>query len=298
MRSQAWISLNRTQRTIHLVRGLAALHPDWVFCGVTAAVVHGLSVPFPAQQGIEVAVMRRSHSRSHGIIRRRVIKLPAGTPVEIDGILVTDLAQTTVDCLRHLNFRQGLAIADSSLRTSGHNAEELADYLERHARGKHGIAQARMTASHANPLSENGGESTARAVMHELGFAPPELQVPMADPLGSGHVYRPDFRWNNRDGSVTLGELDGIEKYVNPAMTGPGGTVAALAAERRRESRLTAARVGIARFSFGEVANVFALERILVGFKVERDHEPLIRLPRRRGISQEDRVPLSAYGLD
>ncbi|MFR4548210.1 MAG: hypothetical protein ACLT4Y_07835 [Bifidobacterium breve] len=37
-----WDQLDQHERTRHIVRSLALWHPQWVFCGPTAAVMHGL----------------------------------------------------------------------------------------------------------------------------------------------------------------------------------------------------------------------------------------------------------------
>ncbi|QOY61029.1 hypothetical protein [Thermophilibacter immobilis] len=37
-RSDSWNELTTSQRTTHVLRGLHELHPDWTFCGISAAV--------------------------------------------------------------------------------------------------------------------------------------------------------------------------------------------------------------------------------------------------------------------
>lgn len=40
-----WESLDPHEQVRHIVRALAIQHPDWVFCGPTAAIMHGLDAP-------------------------------------------------------------------------------------------------------------------------------------------------------------------------------------------------------------------------------------------------------------
>ena len=69
----------------------------------------------------------------------------------------------------------------------------------------------------ADPRSESPGESRSRALIHQLGFAAPELQREVV--LPSGRQVRLDFDWV-ADG--VAGEFDGRVKYQGAA----AGTVA------------------------------------------------------------------------
>ena len=297
-RPARWDGLSPAQRTLWLARGMGRRRPGSVLCGVSAAVLFGLEVPYP--------LLRRLHLVSHGSPRRqkgsivvaRHAKRGFGV-VEVGDLLATSPEVTVIDCLRWSDFRKGLAIADSALRVFGWGTGHLVDLCDAERSGLRGITRARMTAAHADARSENGGESQARAAMWELGYAVPDLQVEVDDPLRPGHVRRVDFCWRHPDGRVTFGELDGMEKYENPEMA-TGGALRVLAAERRRESALTIARAGIARFSFVEAMDDATLRRILDAFDVPRDHDPL---PGHGAVSdhalvEHDFPPLEAYGLE
>lgn len=288
-RARLWDALPPTKRTLWTMRGLARLRPGLVFCGPSAAVAHGLEVPDRAQRRVHVAVPEGRHATRCPVARH----IETVRPVMASGVRATPLVRTTFDCMRWLGLRNGLVVADSALRDGGLSKETLQRYVSSMRTGFHGAAQARLTASLADARSENGGESIARAIMYELGFASPELQVEVRDPTGCGRPYRVDYCWRLPDGRLTYGELDGDEKYRNPAMTGPGGTLGALRAERRRESRITVGRVAILRFSLEEALDVVGFVRLLELFGVPRDHAPLIdaRPP------VEEVVPVEAYGL-
>ena len=101
--------------------------------------------------------------------------------------------------------------------------------------------------SHANGLSENGGESYARGVMIELGFKTPDLQVRLADPLNPSIEYRIDYGWDVGD-HLILGELDGKGKYADKG--GAPLDLGTVMAEREREARITTYRPVIFRFAF------------------------------------------------
>lgn len=290
-RKELWGQLDPTSRTVFVLRGLQQLHPDWVFCGRSAAVAYGLAVSWGVQDVIEIAsASGRARTADPHVVRRYVRGDEARTSF---GMRVTSPLRTLFDCMRTLGFREGLAIADSALHVGLVGHEELVRYVRGMRGGFAGAAQARETAELADPRPENGMESIARAVMRELGFAAPELQVPFEDPMRPGHVFRVDFCWTLPDGTVIVGELDGAEKYRNPLMSG-GSPGAALAAERRRESRISIGRPRIVRFTPEEVLDVAYLDRLLETYGVPRDREPTIEVP--AGPPAEP-VPVEAYGL-
>ena len=62
-----WNGLPRRSREEHILRGLAALHPDWTFCSASAALLHGLPVSYRQLKSAHIldpAFGR--HARRHG----------------------------------------------------------------------------------------------------------------------------------------------------------------------------------------------------------------------------------------
>ena len=282
-RARTWEALDVPEHMLHIMRALGAKHPDWVFCGVGAAVAHGLSVSYRLQTHIEVASASGTGRFSSRRVRRAYVDLASDEPVDVSGVRATSLARTTFDCMRTVEFGEALAIADSALRTGGLTREALVAYVDGKRTGYHGIAQARLVASLADPRSESGGESVARAVMWELGFAAPILQFEVQDPIEPGRTYRVDFCWVLDDGTLVFGELDGGEKYLDPAMTMGRDAIDVMRDERRREARLTAGQGRVVRFSMRDVADREGFARLLDTYGVPRDHDPVILppLPRR-----------------
>lgn len=297
-RAEHWERLRPDERARWVLRSLHDLHPDWVFCGPSAAALQGLSVSWGLLRTVHVAVLPKGYV-GHGIVVRH--PMSGIEPAYADGVPVTPLLRTTFDCARWLSFREGLAVADSALRAGCIPQEELVEYVDRMRGGYHGIEQARMTAAHADGRSESGGESKARAAMWELGFATPDLQVEVPNPFSGSGVYRVDFRWGLPDGTEVYGEHDGGEKYVNPQMNG-GSMLTALRDERAREALLTVTHASVVRFSPADVANTAFFDWLLRLYGVPKDHEPLIGLPGAGGIAAPEPpaielVPVDAYGL-
>lgn len=315
-RLESWNRLNKFERSRNMLLGVHDLHPGWTFCSTSAAVLMGLQVPFAViDRQVHVARTRPPKSRN-----RQVVYHDVYCDKVLDGgaVNTTSFELTAFDCMRAMGFRYGVAIADSLLSVSGMPKQQLVDYVVRRRGGFRGAPAARAAARFADARSANGGESVARAVMYELGFAVPELQVGFADPMDPSRAYYADFVWNlgcdsgggglaasasattgsraSVGDGLVIGELDGVEKYFDPVMNRGGGVDGALLRERRRESRLTIARSAIVRFSFEEVLDLGYFDRLLETFGVPRDHKPLVRIPRVPD-AMDERVPLEVYGV-
>ena len=261
IRNQTWSDLRPDTRDLYKIRTLAEQHPNWVFCRQSAALVHGLWIPWKACGDIHVMTTVDSHSpNGPGIARHHVGTLRS---VIVEGVRVTTLDRTAFDCLRSLPFEAGLGVADSWLHMTGGTREDLLNLVERMGISCPGVRQAWETASYSDGRSENGGESYARAVMIGLGFEAPELQVEVRDPIDPGHVYRPDYQWVLFDGSIVYGELDGLDKYSDSEMTGGLTPEQVRQNERIRESRIALPGCSVVRFSMRDVNDPVRLAAIL-----------------------------------
>lgn len=233
-----------------------ALHPGWTFCLFSAAVAHGLQVPQELLSRTHVAISPSESRRKHpGQVTCHIDK--GGGHVLADNIPCTTLMQTTLDCLCASTFRQGLAIVDSVLHHRLATKEQLIEYFAMYGKGRRGIKQARETLKYADGRSENGGESIVRAVIIELGFETPELQIEIEDPMMPGVSKRADLGWKLSDGRYILAELDGFAKYLTKGarhskVEKTELAVQSMRAERLRESHLNLTGAVILRFSFAQ----------------------------------------------
>ena len=264
------------ERTIRTIRTLGLLHPSWVFCGYSAAVIHGLQVPNNVLGSVHYCANGTSH-RGSPLIRHHLRLAPQDIVLNA-GVRVTSLRKTLVDCLCTSDFRVGLAITDSAIHWELAGKREIECWIEKDGKGRRGIRQARETVAWADGRSENGGESIARATMIKLGFVAPYLQVEVFDPMEPDNPKRGDFGWRLEDGSWVIGELDGLGKYrkggVDGTRNGLDAAIRALAAERRRESHLCLSGSKIVRFSMRDVLDTTHFERLLTAAGVPRREEP------------------------
>ena len=265
-----WESLSSIERELQKLRALSQLHPTWVFASFSAAILYGFSISYKRLGLVHVRCTRLSHTASGSSIQRHIVT--NDQIAEIDGIRVTSIARTLFDTVNSCRFPEGLALADSALRVSGMNNTELVE-LVKQIRGHYPNSwRAAETASLANGLAENGGESIARAAMIANGYMPPELQVGIPNPLDPADKYRVDFYWRLPNGNV-IGELDGHEKYKNPTMTKGRDIVEVLADERLRESSLTSSGAKVMRFSYKDAVNTPKLCRLLTAYGIPNGYE-------------------------
>lgn len=239
-----WDEIDARERSLECLRALAQKHPNWTFAGPSAAIAQGLSVSYRNAERVYIA--SDTTSRSSWLSRLYVTD---DIPVYANGVRVTSLVRTAYDCMRMLGFRRGLAVADSVLRTSGMQLEELSADIERRFGGCKGIGKVRDILPWADARSANGGESMARAAMIELGYEVPDLQHEIVEPIDGQHYFA-DYYWEIGPDHAVAGELDGKEKYANTDMTDGRDALAVMTDERLRESRISAREVQVMRFSY------------------------------------------------
>ncbi|WP_126412392.1 hypothetical protein [Actinomyces slackii] len=210
----------------------------------------------PADERPDAAQIRPGRRTVH---RRRVQHLEDHEVVVIDGLRVTALQRTVIDCALDLHPRDALVVVDGYLRrcalASGsedpesprfRRAEkkarsELRACLARH-RARRGRRRAETILEHASARSESPLESALRWVILQAGFPPPVLQLRVTGDRG---YYRVDIAW---PALAIFVEADGLMKYE-----ARDGRV--LAQEKMREDDLR--RLGtVLRFVWREVAAV------------------------------------------
>lgn len=276
-RAEVWGVLKWKVCAWRIIRTYAALHPDCVFCSMTAAFIHGLWVPkAEVLRGIHIL---ESHARtSRGVISHAI----DNSEVELVGdMMVTSCLRTAFDCMVALDFRNGLAVGDSLARVCSLNQTELLDMLVDRYAGYRGMGNVRLVMPHVDARSENGGESYARAVMIENRVMLPELQVEVPRPDGSGRVYRLDYCWDlphpvrvpvagAKPFSQVGGELDGMGKTEDEGMLGGRSMNRAYRDERTRESQITALGIPVLRFTFDMARDTLPLLKTLDMFGIPR----------------------------
>ena len=262
-RKTRWEELNRAQRHVEIVRALAIQHPEWTFCSYSAACLLGLEVSWRHLNVAHVCSATKPSARPGARIQRHRTE-PAGA-IDQGGTSVTPPIQTATDCLLQTGFADSMPIADSAISKLGLTREQLMGAVEKRASARNGraVRTALTTLRYADARAESGGESVARAVMIETGFAPDQLQYELTDPFDSTETMRTDFAWERQARELTLGELDGLVKYTDQTMLAGRTTAEVLVAERQREAHLSLYGHPLIRFTMNEVRSADMLAKKL-----------------------------------
>lgn len=263
--AQYWNALNEAERVRHIARCLATRYPSWVFAGPTAAAICNLDHQWSIHRsGLYVASSVRSGDKTDSVSRIFMTEIPVA---EAQGLRVTSVSRTLVDCALLLPFSKAFPIFDSAFR-NGVSEQSVRDAC---AGLRRDVSAVRRLLAHVDPRSENGGESLARAVMIEAGFQSPQLQRVFVDPRDSSHWYRVDFAWCFPGGYMVVGEYDGMAKYVDPAMTDRRTIQTVVSEQAERERDLYAWGVSrIVRFTYDDVARRQPLIDKLVSVEIPR----------------------------
>ena len=268
-----WKELDAASQHANIVRALGKLHPDWIFCDVSAAVIHGLRPSYELLDKVHVI----SSASPRYDAKPRVVKHEIKNPEEVSsqGVRVTSIARTATDCMRRLSFADGLAIADAACSHLNWSAQQLEEHVASLARAKltNGIEHALVTASYADGRAESGGESIARASFVQLGYQMPELQVYIPNPFDSDRYSRPDFLWLGAEGGPVDGELDGKKKYHlrRPRRTNGRLTTSefdAIYDEKMRDSQVSVYSIRSMRFSSAQGESPDQLEPLLQAYGI------------------------------
>lgn len=229
---------------LEVAGAIAATNSRAVGSHHSAAQVHGLSLVWqPRASRVELTRAPDDHgsrSRRPGILLHAAA-LPAEHVTRSRGVPVTSVARTVVDLARTMPFAEGVAAADSALRGRRTTPGELAAVLAECARWP-GVQRARRVVAFADPLAESVLESISRALFHEHGLPPPELQVVVGDE--DEIVGRVDFLWRRYR---TIAEADGALKYTEPARA---------LAQLNRDARLREAGFEVVHFTWPEITKV------------------------------------------
>ena len=242
--AKGWESAHSEVREIVLARAAQQnAHFSLVFSHVTAAALHGLPLWRHRPDRPHVMGGSQSNRSSCGPVIRHRDRWD-GEVVVRNGLRATSLARTVFDVLCTTSRETAIAAADAALRLAGgggrdldadavaafrEEVEQLIDAAFRHP----GVAQARELFAIADPSSDSPGESVSRLYLHDLGFAPIATQVRVAAPHGGS--FFADFGF-----AGLLGEYDGAQKYVDPAMLAGRTTAQAVADEKAREDWIRA----------------------------------------------------------
>jgi hypothetical protein len=242
----AWDALDARGRLVLRTRAVVLGSACSVASHGSAVALHDLPRVEQAADRVSVIDPRRTSTKTSPTLRTRPGQLSDEEVVALSDVRVTSLERTALDVALTAPFADAVMCVDAVLRRlvlpRGHRSgpevdEQLARrrtlLLDAIGEGSGpGQAAARRAVSFASPWAENGGESLARVVLHELGVPTPELQREF---LVASGTARCDF---SDAAHLAVFEFDGFGKYAEAALRG-GRTVAeVMRDEKRREAEL------------------------------------------------------------
>jgi hypothetical protein len=175
------------------------------------------------------------------------------TILDVGGILVTSVLDTTIDIARARHPALGLTVADAGLRAEPRLSVGLLVANNESRISSRGRRQARWALHRATPLAETALESISRAAIEWLGFEEPDLQKEFRS---RSFTDRADMWWPT---ARVIGEADGDIKYdgslQQPAL--------AIRREKARDARLRESASGIAHWGWADVARIDPLRAAL-----------------------------------
>ncbi|WEK60625.1 MAG: hypothetical protein P0Y60_15170 [Candidatus Microbacterium colombiense] len=207
----------------------------------SAAVLWGLPLYGIRCTRVHITCTGPSRISSGTDVMRHLAPLPDSDLALRDGIRCTSLSRTVFDLIRTRPLEAAVAVADAAERQMASRGREwdldaviswrrqLEERLTA-AGGARGIRQARWVAEFADGRAQLPGESVSRVQLRRLGFADPDLQVPVEGPRGQDYFV--DFGLAE---VRSFGEFDGKTKYLDEAMRAGKALEQVLLEEKQRE---------------------------------------------------------------
>lgn len=259
VRAAEWRSASVDVRHRACIEAVAATWTSPVLLRESAAAVWGLPLVEPLDGTVHVAASPSVGSRTrNGVAEHR--GSASGRAVVVDGLAVSDLAQTVLDLCRFSSFRRAVTAADHALRMRDRRgerlleAQELRDRVAELPAGTRGRAAAARAAAFADERADSPLESISRVAMHEAGLPAPVLQRVFHDE--EGLIGAVDFFFEDAD---VIGEADGAHKYTDPRFLRGRTPEQALLEEKRREERLRALVSSVVRWRWQDAYSAHPL---------------------------------------
>lgn len=228
----------------------------------SAALLHGCPL-WRTPDRVHLIQPTRHGARRAPDVLRHAVALDPSDVTTVNGLAVTTLQRTVLDCARTLHARDALVVADSALRLLAkpdrwRRAEsqermerirvELCERLES-GRARRGRVRARAVVSAANGFAESPGESVLRWIAVSRGIGRPIAQFRIQTNRGT---YFSDLAWRFSRTSgggtkrwVVHAEFDGRIKYHAET---PDGGAGAVVEEKLREDAIREAGGVVLRF--------------------------------------------------
>jgi hypothetical protein len=256
--AEQWAALHPEGRHLARIRATELVRPGTVFSHISAALVWGLPVVGMRLAAPHSVAPTSAGGRSLNGLIRHTIGIPTDVR-RVDGVLVTAPHDTMLHVAGTVRPETSVPILDAAFAQDSWNADRdrlLAD-AERLAFTA-GPVRASWALRFADRRSGSAGESLSRVAIWRQRLPAPDLQRRFDDRLGLIGIV--DFFWPEQR---LVGEFDGLGKYLRDELRNGPDAAAVVVEEKRRENRLRALDLGVARWEWADARSGARLATIL-----------------------------------
>ncbi len=233
---------------IDLAAAIAATDEPTFAVGPSAAVVHGLPLPYAVPDAVHIVRDSRQDLRSLRRVSRHPLTIPtmhvtshdgvAATGQRVEGIATVPVSVAAITSAPHFGFTRKVGLFDAVLWRSDVTTDDIRASLDEWPK-----LRDRASSLAALALARSGAqtylETVSRLQLARTGLPEPQLQVPFHD--DDGLIGIVDMHW---PGYGVVGEADGAIKYTSRDD---------LVQEKRREDRLRALGLSVVRWMWDEI---------------------------------------------
>lgn len=241
------------QRHLQLCAAVAAMNPGLCMSYLSAATLWQLPTLDPPPIHPEVVpIGSQPHGwRAPSGVRHRGQPIDPSRVQWVEGIPVTDVTRTVVDCARVVPHHEAVVIGDAALHRGQTKTRWMLGVIGSQT-GWKGIDGARRMLARIDGRSESPGETLTRIMAQDLGFE----VTSQVEVLAEGQfVARVDFLV---DGEYVVIEFDGRSKYELDARP-----AAIFMAEKRRHDELVMCGYEVVRLTWPDLDDPHRVRTLL-----------------------------------
>lgn len=233
---------------IHLAAAILAADEPTLAFGPSAALLHGLPLPFPAPDAVHLVRESRQDLRSLARPSRHRLTIPPMVLTShvgldpaatiVSGIPSVSVSVAAVSASAMFGFTRRVGLFDAVLWDGSTTSDDLRAVVDQWP-GVGSRSSILAALEQARRGAQTYLETLSRVALVRLGLPEPVLQAPFYD--GDGLIGYVDMYWPELR---VIGEADGAVKYSDRAD---------LISEKRREDRLREAGFTVVRWMWQDV---------------------------------------------
>lgn len=258
LEADEWALLDVEGRHLARMRATEIRRPGTVFSHVSAAIAWGMPVVGTRLTVPHSVIPDAAGGRSRNELIRHAVGIPEDVRT-LNGLHVTSPHDTVLRLASTARPETSIPALDAALAHPewALDRERLGEDVAL-LPASEGPVRGLWALRFADVRSGSPGESVSRVSFWRLRLPAPELQCRFAD--GRGLIGIVDFFWPEYG---LVGEFDGHAKYLRDDLRDGRTPAQVVVDEKRRENRLRALDLGVARWEWADALSLARLGRIL-----------------------------------